>query len=91
MNMRDYKIKSNRESGNGRSDIYIKSPSLFEKSIIIEIKVADSIKNIRSAADNALKQIEEKKYDMELKEEGYEDILKYGIAFYKKDCMIKKL
>ena len=91
MNMRDYKIKSNRETVNGRSDIYIKSPSLFEKSIIIEIKVADSIKNIRSAADNALKQIEEKKYDMELKDEGYEEILKYGIAFYKKDCIIKKL
>lgn len=89
MNMKGYIIKSNRETGNGRSDIYIKSPSLLEKSIIIEIKTADSIKNIGKAADDAINQIDEREYDMELKDEGYEDVLKYGIAFYKKDCLIK--
>jgi hypothetical protein len=36
-----------------------------------------------------LEQIENKKYDYELKQIGYEDILKYGIAFYRKDCMVK--
>ena len=40
--------------------------------------------------DEALSQIEEKQYDAELIEEGYNNIVKYGITFYKKDCMIKR-
>ena len=37
----------------------------------------------------ALRQIEEQRYDEALREEGYEDILKYGVAFYRKECMVK--
>ncbi|GMO24457.1 MAG: hypothetical protein Ta2B_03840 [Termitinemataceae bacterium] len=40
--------------------------------------------------DAALQQIEKKQYDQEWQDEGYTDILKYGIAFYKKDCLIRK-
>ncbi|GHV81308.1 hypothetical protein AGMMS49944_30990 [Spirochaetia bacterium] len=40
--------------------------------------------------DSALQQIEEKRYEQEWIDEGYTDILKYGIAFYKKNCLIKK-
>ena len=89
MNMSDYIIKSNREGGTGRSDIYIKSPSVFEPAVIIEFKVAKTVKELGQKCDEALKQIEDKEYESELKNEGYEDIKKYGIAFYKKDCMIK--
>jgi hypothetical protein len=42
-----------------------------------------------SLCDEALEQIEEKKYQEEWLDEGYTDILKYGIAFYKKNCMVK--
>ena len=84
-----YIVKSNREVGDGRSDIFIKPLSIFERAIIIEMKVCDKPKEIFSKCDVALKQIEEKHYSDDLKEEGYEDILKYGMAFYRKDCLIK--
>ncbi|MVX65529.1 AAA family ATPase [Clostridium chromiireducens] len=88
-NMHDHIVKSNRETGDGRCDIYIKSPSIFEPAVIIELKVSDNPKEIFRKCDEALEQIEEKKYELELKEEGYEDIIKYGISFYRKDCIIK--
>jgi len=89
MNMKDYIIKSNRESGNGRSDILIRYPNRRGKAVIIEIKVAKEISKLEAKCDEALKQIEDKIYDSPLVQDGYKDIIKYGIAFYKKDCMIK--
>jgi hypothetical protein len=89
LNMHEHIVKSNREGGSGRSDIYIKSLSIFEPAIIIELKVCKDPKDIFKKSDEALAQIEEKQYDLELKEEGYEDIIKYGISFYRKDCIIK--
>lgn len=52
--------------------------------------MADNIKELSKKCDEALEQIEKKGYAEELRTEGYEDITKYGIAFYRKDCMIKK-
>ncbi|MDR3594210.1 AAA family ATPase [Clostridium sp.] len=88
-NMHDYIVKSNRESGDGRSDIYIKSPSIFDPAVILELKSCKEPKDIYKMCDEALKQIEKNKYDEELRQEGYENIIKYGISFYKKDCIIK--
>ncbi len=88
-NMHDYIVKSNRESGDGRSDIYIKSPSIFDPAVIMELKICKEPKDIYKMCDEALKQIEKNKYDEELRQEGYENIIKYGISFYKKDCIIK--
>ncbi|MFD3155885.1 AAA family ATPase [Haloimpatiens sp. FM7330] len=88
-NMHDKIVKSNREAGNGRSDIFIKSLSIFKPAIILELKVCDNPKDILKKCDEALQQIEKNKYDADLKEEGYENIIKYGIAFYRKDCIIK--
>ena len=90
VNLKRYIIKSNRETGKGRSDIIIKYPNRRGAAIILELKVAKSFKEMSGKCDEALKQIEEKQYDKELLEEGYTNIVKYGIAFYKKDCMIKK-
>ncbi|MFD3157972.1 AAA family ATPase [Haloimpatiens sp. FM7330] len=90
-NMHDKIVKSNREAGNGRSDIFIKSLSIFKPAIILELKVCDNPKDILKKCDEALQQIEKNKYDADLKEEGYENIIKYGIAFYRKDCIIKVL
>lgn len=44
---------------------------------------------LEKKCDEALKQIEERKYEEPLRQEGYRDILKYGVTFYKKDCMVK--
>lgn len=88
-NIHDHIVKSNREGGKGRSDIYIKSLSIFKPAVIIELKVCDKPKKTFTKCDEALEQIERNKYDLELIEEGYEDIIKYGISFYRKDCLIK--
>ena len=88
-NMHDYIIKSNREGGSGRSDVFIKSASLRGIAIVIEFKVSKNLDELEEKAKEAIKQIEDKKYDMELKEEGYRNIIKYGIAFYRKECTIE--
>ena len=87
--MDGYIVKSNRETGDGRCDIYIKPLSIFDKAVIIEMKVCDKPKELFTKPQDALQQIEDKKYEYELNESGYEDIIKYGMAFYRKDCIIK--
>ena len=87
--MDGYIVKSNRETGDGRYDIYIKPLSIFDKAVIIEMKVCDKPKELFTKPQDALQQIEDKKYAYELNESGYEDIIKYGMAFYRKDCIIK--
>ena len=87
--MDNYAAKSNRESGNGRSDLFIKPVSIRQPAIIIEVKVAKEARYLVKECDKALAQIKEKKYDDELLREGFTDIIKYGIAFYRKDCEIK--
>lgn len=84
----NYMVRSNRETGNGRCDIMVKSLSLLGRSFIIEVKVADSIDDLEMTARKALQQIHDKKYTEELRTEGYRKIDCYGIAFYRKDCEI---
>jgi len=88
-NMHDYIVKSNREGGKGRSDLFIKSVSKRGVAIVIEFKIAKNIDDLEKRADDALKQIKEKGYDMELRSEGYKNIVKYGISFCEKDCYVK--
>ena len=87
--LHNYKVKSNRESGIGRGDIIIQYPNRRGKAVIIEIKVAKDVKDLEKKCNEALEQIEENKYDMELVQDGYKDILKYGITFLKKECKVK--
>ena len=84
-----YLVKSNRESGNGRSDIAVKSPSLRRKAFVLEIKVSDCMEDLAKDADIAIKQIYDKGYMNELHSEGYQDVICYGIAFYRKDCEVR--
>ena len=88
-NMKGYIVKSNREGGTGRSDLFIKSVSRRGIAIVIEFKIANDIDDLEKKADEAIEQIEDRKYEMELRSEGYKNIFKYGIAFYKKDCLVK--
>lgn len=86
--MDGYTIKSNRENGLGRSDFLLLSAPYVGKAIIIELKVADTFAILDRTAAVALEQIREKQYDAELKLEGYQTFIYYGIAFYKKNCRV---
>lgn len=88
-NIGNYIVQSNRESGNGRPDILVRYPSVRGKAVIIEIKVARTYQELEEKCEEALTQIEGKKYEEELRNEGYRDILKCGVAFYRKECMAK--
>lgn len=85
----DYLVKSNRESGNGRSDIMLRSPSLRGRAFVLELKVSDSIDDLETDAEEALQQVYDKKYMEELRTEGYRKIGCYGISFYRKDCEVR--
>jgi hypothetical protein len=89
--LQNYTTTSNRESGKGRYDILVRSPSVRGKAIIIELKVVKKFKELETACDQALLQITKKGYEAELRQEGFSDvnIMKYGIAFYRKDCLVK--
>ena len=85
----DYNVKSNREAGNGRADIMLRSPSLRGRSFILELKISEHIDNLEVDAAKALQQIYDKNYMEELRTEGYRNIDCYGISFYRKDCEIR--
>ena len=89
-NIGNYIVQSNRESGNGRPDILVRYPSVRGKAVIIEIKVSKTYQGLADKCNEALAQIEEQKYEEALRQEGYQKILKYGVAFYRKECMVKK-
>ena len=83
----DWLIKSNRESGDGFSDILIK-PEDPDAGIIIEVKYAKEIKGLDAACDAAMAQIKDKRYDEALRDEDRCDILAYGLAFCRKRCRV---
>ena len=78
-------VKSNAETGEGYSDISIQTPSRI--GIVIEIKYAED-GNLEAACAEALRQIEKKKYAEGLKRRAMGKIIKYGIAFWEKECMV---
>lgn len=84
----NYLVKSNREAGNGRSGIMVKSPSLRGRAFVLELKASNHIDDLEADAKEALRQIYEKKYMEELRTEGYKKIDCYGISFYRKDCEV---
>lgn len=83
----DWLIKSNRESGDGFSDILIK-PENPDLGIVIEVKYAKEFKGLDEACNAAMAQIKQKRYDETLRDEGRCDILAYGIAFCRKRCRV---
>ena len=83
----DWLIKSNRESGDGFSDILIE-PEDPDAGIVIEVKYAKEMKELDAACETAMAQIKNKRYDEALRDEGRYDILAYGIAFCRKRCRV---
>ena len=85
----DYIIESNLESGYGRFDISCIPKDKNKYGIILELKSSKSKRSLNSDASNALKQIQKNKYDTVFNKFGIDRIWKYGIAFFKKDVVIK--
>ena len=83
----DWLIKSNRESGDGFSDILI-MPEDPDAGIVIEVKYAKEMKELDAVCEAAMAQIKDKRYDEALRDEGRCDILAYGIAFCRKRCRV---
>lgn len=83
----DWAVKSNRESGDGFPDILLK-PKNPDAGIIIELKYAHTMNDLEKACERALGQIRDRRYDEALREDGRDDVLAYGIAFYKKRCKV---
>ena len=79
----NWEIQSNAESGEGYSDISIRTQN--RTGVVIEVKYAED-GNLEKGCEEALGQIEDRKYDAALQRDGMEKIMKYGIAFYKKNC-----
>ena len=86
-----YYVKSNRESGYGRYDILLEPRNKKETAFILEFKVAKSENELEKKLEEALKQIEDRKYDVELKNKNIFDIFKIAFVFYGKKVKVKNL
>lgn len=86
-----YKVRSNRESGLGRFDIELLPAVKNMPGFIFEFKHTKDINvDLDSLANSALRQIDDMKYDTELRDFGVEDIVKIGIAFRQKSAVVKR-
>lgn len=83
-----YMVDSNKEHGEGRSDVIIYDP-LHGRLAVFEAKYVKNLEKLESECDAALRQINTRMYAKEF-EEDYDEILCYGISFFKKRCMVKK-
>ena len=90
VNIGGYRLKSNRESGNGRPDIVMTESKFRGRAMILELKISDTIQGMEKKCEEALTQMKEQKYESSLEDDGYQPILKYAICFFKKGCMVKK-
>lgn len=87
--MDGYAVWSNRESGDGRYDIILKSPDVEKPLLVFELKAPDTYQGLEKAAEAAVLQIRDRRYGEEFLRDGYTEKICYGIAFYKKNCRIK--
>ena len=83
-----YMVESNKEYGDGRSDVVVKD-QINGRVAVFEAKYTRQLEKLECKCDEALKQIESQMYAKQL-EEDYDEVLCYGIAFFKKRCMVKK-
>ena len=86
-NYSGWAVKSNKESGDGFADILLK-PKNPDVGIVIELKYARSMNDLDKACERAMEQIKSRRYDTELRNDGRNLILAYGIAFCKKRCKV---
>ena len=82
-----YAVESNREHGEGRSDVVVSDP-MNGRVAVFEAKYADSLQSMERKCDEAICQMDEKMYAREY-EDDYDQIVCYGIAFFKKRCLVR--
>lgn len=83
-----YIVESNYKNGLGRSDIVVKDRRK-RRAVVIEAKIAADENTMEKECRNALFQIEEKQYARKLERSGFRKVIRYGISFYKKECLVK--
>ena len=84
----DYYVTSNFEAGFGRYDVVLEPKNKNNRAFILEFKVTDDENKLEKLSEEAIKQIEEKKYDINLKSRGIKEITFVGIAFYGKKLKV---
>ncbi|MBO5320245.1 MAG: AAA family ATPase [Ruminococcus sp.] len=86
----EFLVESNRESSKGRNDIIVKNVLMRDIAVIIEIKTVKDGETLDGQCNAALEQIEQNQYEVNLGYEGFKNIVKFGIAFKGKQCMVKR-
>ena len=84
----DYYVTSNFEAGFGRYDVVLEPKNRNDRAFILEFKVAEAENKLEKLSKEAIKQIEEKKYDINLKSKEIKEITSVGIAFYEKKLKV---
>ncbi|MBQ8562781.1 MAG: AAA family ATPase [Firmicutes bacterium] len=84
-----YTVQSNRESGAGRPDIILTERKFMGRAMVLELKIAETFREMEDRCREALVQIEENQYTLPLENDGYRPVLKYAVCFFKKGCMVK--
>lgn len=85
----NYRVTSNRESGGGRPDIVMTEKKFMGRAIILELKISETFKSMESKCREVLEQIENQQYAVPLEDDGYQEILKYAVCFFKKGCIVR--
>lgn len=83
-----YIVESNYENGPGRSDIVVKDRQK-RRAVVIEAKIANSSQALEKECASALRQIAEKQYARKIERSGFKAVICYGIAFYRKECLVR--
>lgn len=89
--LNDYEVVSNKESGNGRFDVCVLPENILGTVVLIECKHSISEDDLIDDAKEGARQIVEQKYLEEHKFKKYENVIGYGISFYKKQCYVVKV
>lgn len=76
-----YQVKSNRENGDGRTDITVCEYQIREVAVVIEVKIAETFRQLDAKCDEGLKQIRDMRYSEELIDDCYRKVIRYGVAF----------
>ena len=84
-----YSVESNKEHGEGRSDIVV-SDIVNGRVAVFEVKKSDALADLTSGCESALAQIDDRMYAKEF-EDDYDEVLCYGISFFKKRCLVKSI
>ena len=85
-----YDVKSNRENGDGRTDITICEYQTRKIAVVIEIKTAERFGELEKRCEDGLRQIEENRYAEQLKDDWYEKVITYSVSFNGKTCKVKQ-